>query len=134
VEVFLDNEDQLGEAFELLGRLCESVKIQGFKLTLNKLWTEEEGTAKVIERVSESTHRVALSLFRNWPNAKRVGDIQDETGLSQGSVSNILAGRQGGRGEWFTQEEDSWNLSEEGLAAISESIAPTYLRVSGEED
>ena len=63
-----------------------------------------------------------------------IDDIQAETGLSQGSVSNILAGRQGGLGEWFTQEGDCWKLSQMGLAAISETIAPTYLQLSSEEE
>ena len=134
VEISLDNEDQLGKAYELLVRHCRNIEIQSLKLSLGKLWDGEKDSVSISEIVSESTHRVALSLLRNWPIVKRVGDIQDETGLSQGPVSNILAGRQGGMGEWFTQEKDCWNLSPMGLAAIAEIIAPTYLQLPSEEE
>ncbi len=134
IEVTLDNENQLGEACELLARLCENIKIQDLKLSLTKIWIEEKDSLNISEIVSESIHRVVLSLFRNWPDVKRVSNIQAETGLSQGSVSNILAGRQGGMGEWFAQEGDCWNLSQMGLDAIAETIAPPYLQLPCEEE
>ncbi len=134
VEVSLDNENQLGEAFELLGRLCRNIEIQNLKHSLNVLWIDAEGSVTLSEQVSESTHRIALSLFRNIPNVKRVGDIQAETGLSQGYVSNILAGRQGGVGNWFAQEGDCWKLSLIGLNEISAIIAPKYLQLKNEKD
>jgi hypothetical protein len=134
VEVFLDSEDQLGEAFELLERLCKNVKIQRLKQLVSVLWIEAEEAVTISEHVSDSTHRIALSILRSSPNAKGSGDIQSETGLSHGYVSNILAGRRGGVGDWFAQEGDCWKLSQMGLTAIAEMIAPIYLQVSGEED
>ncbi len=133
VEVFLDSEDQLGEAFELLERLCENINILMLKLSVSVLWIETEETVTISEHVSDSTHRIALSLLRSSPNAKGSSDIQAETGLSHGYVSNILAGRRGGVGDWFAQEGDCWKLSQIGLTAIAEIIAPTYLQSSQEE-
>jgi hypothetical protein len=99
IEVWFNREEELKDALALLNRLCDKTEFE----TIRTLATE-------------GVHKVALSLLEVWPNCKRPIAIQGETGLSSGSVSNILTGQQGGSGRWFERCDNGWKLSTIGHA------------------
>ncbi len=134
IEVLFDDEQQLGKAYALLAQLCERVTVEELRITLSRLWIRNGSSSVISEKVSESTHRVALSLFQSWPNPKGVGENQAESGLSQGYVSRILAGRQGDVGHWFTRQGNLWNLSPIGVNAMNKEVAPALFDWSEEGD
>ena len=124
IEVWLSSEDEFREGYALLRRLCERAEFEELKLDLSRFVVKDDEGCRIAEQVTESTHRVALSLFNNWPDSKRATDIGAETGLSSGSISSILVGRQGGAGIWFEKEGNLWKLSTVGVRAIIEVVAP----------
>jgi hypothetical protein len=124
IEVWLRSEDEFREGYALLRRLCERAEFEELRLDLDRFRVRDDEGHRIAEQVTEGTHRVALSLLDSWPDSKRVTDISTETGLTPGSVSNILAGRQGGVGSWFEKERDLWKLSPIGARAIVEEVVP----------
>ena len=124
IEVWISSEDEFREGYALLRRLCERAEFEELRLDLSRFRVGDDEGHRIAEQVTEGTHRVALPLLDSWPDSKRVADIRTETGLSQGSVSNILSGRQGGAGSWFEKEGELWKLSATGMRAIIEEIAP----------
>ncbi len=124
IEVWLSSEDEFREGYALLRRLCERAEFEELRLDLSRFIVRDDKERRIAEQVTEGPHKVALSLLDNWPDSKRVTDISTETGLSTGSVSNILAGRQGGVGSWFEKEGELWKLSTTGVRAIVEEVAP----------
>jgi len=127
VEITFANESKFSEAIELLEKLCDNVRIRTLKIAMRRFWSGDGSSAMLSDMVTDRTHRVALSLFRSWPQSKQVSNIQMETGLPQSSVSNILAGRQGNAGQWFVKHGNSWSLSEAGMRAIVDAIVPSLL-------
>ncbi len=124
IEVWLSSEDEFREGYALLRRLCERAEFEELRLDLGQFRVRDDEGHRIAEQVTEGTHRVALSLLDSWPDSKRVTDIQVETGLSQGHVSNILEGRRGDVGHWFEKERDLWKLSPIGVRAIVEEVVP----------
>ncbi len=122
IEVWIDSEDGFREGYVLLNRLCLRSEIEELRLNIEGVWIRDTEGKRIDETITESVHRVALSLLEDWPEPKTVSDAQNETGLSQGSVSNILAGRQGGAGEWFTKQGELWNLSTKGVSEVRNLI------------
>lgn len=127
IEVWLSSEDEFREGYALLRRLCEKAEFEELRLDLSRFRVRDDEGHRIAEQVTEGAHRVALSLHNNWPDSKRVTDISTETGLSTGSVSNILGGHQGGVGSWFEKEGNLWKLSAVGARAIVEIVAPALL-------
>ena len=127
IEVWLSSEVEFREGYALLRRLCERAEFEELRLDLSRFRVRDGEGHRIAEQVTERAHRVALSLHNSWPDSKRVTDISTETGLSTGSVSNILGGRQGGVGSWFEKEGDLWKLSTIGVRAIIKVVAPALL-------
>ncbi|MHA1863233.1 MAG: hypothetical protein ACTSWA_05640 [Candidatus Thorarchaeota archaeon] len=122
IEVWIDSEDEFREGYRLLNRLCLRSEIEDLRLNIERVWIRDTEGKQIDGTVTESVHRVALSLLEEWPEPKSVSDTQNETGLSQGSVSNILAGRKGGARNWFTKQGELWNLSTIGMSEVRNLI------------
>jgi hypothetical protein len=122
IEVWIDDEGQLRNGLQLLSRLCRGTKLELAMESVGFVWVREGPGVRINDSVTDSVHRVALSLLEGWSHGKRVMDVQTETGLSQGFVSNILAGRQGDAGDWFRKEGEIWSLSEIGISRILEVL------------
>jgi hypothetical protein len=124
IEVWINSEEEFGQGFELLQRLSRRLEIEKLKVELQRVWIQSDKSSKISSSIEEGPYRVAVSLFAAWPDEKRVSEIQSDTGLSSGSVSNICAGRQGGLGLWFDKAQDGWRLSEEGVSGVIKTIVP----------
>ena len=124
IEVWINSEDEFGQGFELLQGLCKRLVVEKVKIDFNRIWIRSDNLISISSAIEEGPYRVAISLFAAWPEGKRAMEIQSDTGLTSGSVSNICAGRQGGLGSWFIKCEDVWELSEEGVSGVLETIAP----------
>ncbi|MHA2322402.1 MAG: hypothetical protein ACXACG_12190 [Candidatus Thorarchaeota archaeon] len=122
IEVWIDSENEFREGYALLNRLCLRAEIEELRLHTERVWIRDIEGKRIDETITESVHRVALSLLEDWPEPKSVSDTQNETRLSQGSVSNILAGRQGGAGDWFVKQGELWNLSTKGVSEVRNLI------------
>lgn len=124
IEVWLNSEDDFSEGYRTLLRLSERVRVESVRFALGRLWTEQNGTATLTQELERAPHRVAVSLFMEWPSCKSNTEIQTETGLSQSYVSDILAGRRAGLGDWFERCEDGWTLSDSGMEGVMNIIVP----------
>lgn len=122
IEVWIDSEDNFREGYALLSRLYIRAEIEELRQQVEQFWIRDNETKRINDTIVEGVHRVVLSLLEDWPEPKSVSDVQNETGLSQGSVSNILAGRQGGSREWFTKQGEQWNLTTIGISKMKELI------------
>jgi hypothetical protein len=123
IEIWIDSENEFREGYALLNRLCLRAEIEELRLDIERVWIRDTEGKRIDETITESIHRVALSLLEDWPKSKSVSDTQKETRLSQGSVSNILAGRQGGAGDWFAKQGELWNLSTKGVTEVRNLIS-----------
>ncbi|MHA1862788.1 MAG: hypothetical protein ACTSWA_03385 [Candidatus Thorarchaeota archaeon] len=124
IEVLVTDESEFAEAYALLKKLCQRAGIEKVRDKIKTLWISDGASRQINESVSNGVHRVALSLLENWPECKRPKSIQDDTGLSSGSVSNILVGRQGNCNDWFMKCDEGWTLSQQGISNILDTLIP----------
>lgn len=125
VEVWLDGEDDVREGYASLKRLCWRIKMESCRERIEGFWIRDDSRGQLDESVVDSVHRVALSLFENWPSSSRVRDIKSDTGLSQSYISGILAGTEGNAASWFVKCGALWNLSRIGESKILKEVAPS---------
>lgn len=122
IEVWIYDENEFSNGFELLQRLCNRFTVEQAKLRFLQHWSQNEDAFVLSQAIGEGPHRVALALFRTYPECRRQVEIQNETGLSPGSVSKIFAGKQGDLDSWFTRCNGNWTLSREGLENILSGV------------
>lgn len=127
VGVEFDDRDEIDEALEALDFLHQRMRIRQIKELAAMLWSFVEGREVVNKQVKETSHRIALSLLKGYPESTRTSDIAKETGLADSTVSNNLVGRRGGVGHWFEEHGEGWRLSEDGYAAMTREVLPQYL-------
>lgn len=126
VEIEFSDPDELTDAIHTLDNISQRLSIEKIKQKTIQFWVQKNEVRKIIDDIKDGTHRVSLSLFEVWPDCKRAGQIQQDTGLSSGSVSNILMGRQGGCGSWFNQCPEGWRLSSKGIEDMEDKIISIY--------
>ena len=122
IDIWINSEDEFREGHALLNRLCSIVELEKLRQSTEIFWIRDTEGKKVNESVKEGAYRVVLSLLEDWPNPKKAGDIQLETGLSSGSATNILKGRQGGIGPLFTKDGTLWKFSTRGESEVRKLI------------
>lgn len=122
IEVLIENESSIFEGYELLNRLVKILEVAQLKSKLTQFWTFDDGDRRISSEISEGPLKVALSILDSWPEGKLVKDIETDTGLSQGHVSNILAGRKGDAGKWFSKDGDKWLLTSLGIDSVVKEL------------
>lgn len=133
IEVFIENPDDFSQGYAVLKDLSQRIPVEEARYFTRNLW-ETDGEKKWLsDAVSETSHRIALSLLDTWPEPKGMSEIASDTNLSTGGVHHILHGRRGKASDWFYARESEWGLTERGIERILTEILPNIKETVGYE-
>lgn len=110
------------------------IQVQQANSKTAHLWTQEDEVWKLSDTVSDSSHRIALSLLRSYPLPKTQASVVLETGVAQKTVSNHLGGRKKSVRSYFKDSGGGHQLSEEGLRWTIEKIIPEIVNPRREDE
>lgn len=120
--------DELYRRIETFDLEIESKKkIQQIKNQVFHLWFQEGNNWKLSASVMEASHRIALSLLRNYPKCITQADVIGETNIAQKTVSNHLGGRVNTTREYFSKCDGGHRLSEDGLNWTIAKVIPNAI-------
>ncbi|MHA1908959.1 MAG: helix-turn-helix domain-containing protein, partial [Candidatus Thorarchaeota archaeon] len=91
---------------------------------VDSLWISDSSGFRLSDIVSQSSHRIALSLLKSYPNGLSFSAIQKETSLPKSTAHNLLTGKKASVAKYFAKEGDNYCLSLEGLDWILSDVIP----------
>lgn len=97
----------------------------------NPFWIQTEDRRIISDLVSQSSHRVAISLLDAYPSSKTTSEIVLETGLTKTSVRHIAYGRKASVVDYFTAEKGLYKLTDDGLRWVIKDVVPFLTEQSG---
>ena len=95
------------------------------------LWHTTESGYMLSDVVAQSSHRVALVLFRVYPNSKTSTDVVKETNLPRATVHDQLTGRRESVSQFFEKIGNEYRLTNEGFDWVMNEVIPFVSNQSG---
>ena len=93
--LFTRSEDEFGDGYTLLNRLCSRAEMESLipmaSKDVNHLWTMKDKKWRLSDKVKNKSYRVGLSLLKaGWPGISEK-DIIDETGVARSTVRDHIS-------------------------------------------
>jgi hypothetical protein len=122
------NQEDFDEAYTYVQSLFNRASILEKRFQAEKvictLWHATESGNMLSDVVTQSSHRVALSLFRVYPDSKPATDVVRETSLPRATVHDQLTGRRESVSQFFEKTENEYRLTKEGFDWVLNEVIP----------
>ncbi len=93
----------------------------------SKLWSEDEN--ELSERVTDNSHKIALSLLKEYPKAVEEAEVVNNVDVKQPTANANLRGQVKGTKDYFKELKGGYQLTKAGIEWLKSSVIPTYITV-----
>jgi hypothetical protein len=132
IEVWLDGLNDFRDGYATLKQLASWVPVEEARYFIQKIWLSSDQEPRLLpDFITESSHRIAISLLDSWPKVKQISEVSSETGLSGTGVQYILSGRRGSSSNWFYKTDEGWSLTNYGIQMMLKEVIPYIQEAMG---
>ncbi|MHA1862789.1 MAG: hypothetical protein ACTSWA_03390 [Candidatus Thorarchaeota archaeon] len=128
-------EERFDDAYLLADEIFKRARILELKIkaesSVISLWLGEEPNQTISDLVTQSSHRIALSLFRVYPKSKSLTQVINETHLPKTTARGHLIGNIKSTTPFFTSDRGAYRLTKEGFDWVLSEVIPFLANQTG---